>query len=85
MSFLGPVRTLTARKEIVLSAGVLGTPILLQLSGIGNKKDLKAAGVKTIVDNPSVGYNMSDHTSMVNTYLLTVPTRWTGFSAIQIF
>jgi len=64
------VRTLTARKEIVLSAGSFGTPLLLQLSGIGNKKDLKAAGVTTIVNNPSVGYNMGEHTSLAMAYVV---------------
>jgi len=66
--YLGPVRTLIAREEIVLCAGALGTPRLLQLSGIGSKKDLKAAGVATIVNNPYVGHNMSEHTSVAITY-----------------
>jgi choline dehydrogenase-like flavoprotein len=54
-------RNLTAKYEIVLSAGTFGTPALLQLSGIGDKATLQAAGISTIVNNPSVGMNMSDH------------------------
>jgi len=55
-------RTFTAKYEIVLCAGAFGTPALLQLSGIGDKSILDAAGITTIVHNPSVGRNMSDHT-----------------------
>jgi len=61
---------LFARKEIVLSAGSFGTPALLQLSGIGHKKELKAAGIQTIVNNPSVGHNLSDHTFLPLPYLV---------------
>lgn len=59
-----------ATKEIVLSAGVFGTPRLLQLSGIGAKEDLKAAGIKTIVNNPSVGANFTDHALLPNVFLV---------------
>ncbi|RDB27672.1 Pyranose dehydrogenase 3 [Hypsizygus marmoreus] len=63
-----PTRTLTASSEIVLSAGTFGTPLLLQLSGIGDRADLRAAGVATIVHNPSVGRNMSDHALLANPF-----------------
>jgi choline dehydrogenase-like flavoprotein len=52
---------LHATKEIVISAGSIGTPHLLMLSGIGDSKDLSAAGVKPLVNLPSVGKNMTDH------------------------
>lgn len=68
--FSAPVITLTARQEIVVSAGTFGTPALLQLSGIGNKKDLAALGITTIVNNPSVGMNMSDHALVANPFLV---------------
>lgn len=51
----------TARKEIILSAGSIGTPQILMNSGIGDQKILSQLGIKTIVDNPSVGRNLSDH------------------------
>jgi len=47
---------------------VFGTPRLLQLSGIGAKKDLKAVGIKTIVNNPSVGANFTDHALLPNVF-----------------
>ncbi|KAF9458888.1 hypothetical protein BDZ94DRAFT_1312864 [Collybia nuda] len=61
-----PVRALTATNEIVLSAGAFGTPTLLQLSGIGDRTELRDAGVATVVHNPSVGKNMSDHALLPN-------------------
>ena len=64
------MHTLTAHKEIVLSAGTFGTPALLQLSGIGDEEELRAAGVPTIVNNPSVGHNMSDDAFLPNPYLV---------------
>jgi len=54
----------------VLSAGTFGTPLLLQLSGIGDKGELGSAGVASIVNNPSVGRNLSDHTLLPNPYLV---------------
>lgn len=50
-----------AKKEIVVSAGAIGTPHLLMLSGIGDKRALAAAGVAPLVHLPSVGQNMTDH------------------------
>ncbi|ESZ91553.1 hypothetical protein SBOR_8054 [Sclerotinia borealis F-4128] len=51
----------SASKEVILAAGAINTPKLLQLSGIGPKKVLKAAGVKVKLDKPAVGANFQDH------------------------
>ena len=53
--------TFKARKEVILAAGAIFTPQVLQLSGIGPKKVLDAAGVKTKLDLPAVGSNFQDH------------------------
>ena len=45
---------------VILSAGSIGTPQLLLLSGIGSKKDLQSAGIQTLVDLPDVGRNLQD-------------------------
>lgn len=50
-----------ASKEVVLSAGVIQSPQLLELSGIGNPDVLRAAGIETKVENKSVGANFQDH------------------------
>ncbi|KAJ7139034.1 pyranose dehydrogenase [Mycena epipterygia] len=53
--------TVTANKEIILSAGAVGTPHILLNSGVGDKIALQALGLQTILDLPSVGKNASDH------------------------
>ena len=55
-------------KEVILSAGAIGTPQILLLSGIGPKSDLKTLSIPTIVDNPSVGKNLSDHVLLTNIF-----------------
>ena len=48
-------------KEIILSAGAIGSPQLLMLSGIGPKDHLDEFGINCILDSPGVGQNLSDH------------------------
>ncbi|MET4579231.1 GMC family oxidoreductase [Ottowia thiooxydans] len=55
------VKTLHARLGVVLSAGTVNSPKLLQLSGLGSGKHLQALGISTVVDLPGVGANLSDH------------------------
>jgi len=58
----------TARREIVLSAGSIGTPQILLLSGIGARDELEALGIPVVVENPSVGKNLSDHVFVPNIF-----------------
>ncbi|KDQ32953.1 hypothetical protein PLEOSDRAFT_1032666 [Pleurotus ostreatus PC15] len=64
----GPVVSVTASKEIILSAGVFGTPQLLMLSGIGDTNELHALGIRTTHHIPSVGKNMSDHPGLFSSW-----------------
>ncbi|KAI9061587.1 GMC oxidoreductase [Trametes sanguinea] len=57
----GPRIQLTARREVILSAGSIGTAQILMLSGIGDRQELAAHNIKTLVDLPDVGKNMQDH------------------------
>jgi len=52
---------LKASREVILSAGSLGSPSLLLASGIGPSSDLKNAGIKVEHDLPGVGKNLQDH------------------------
>jgi choline dehydrogenase-like flavoprotein len=56
-------KTFTAKNEVIIAGGVIGTPQILLNSGIGDSKELEKVGIHTLVDNPSVGKNFSDHTS----------------------
>lgn len=48
-------------QEVVLSCGAIGTPRLLQLSGIGPADHLTTLGIKVVLDQPQVGENLQDH------------------------
>lgn len=50
-----------ARKGVIVSAGSVGTPALLQLSGIGKAADLTALGIDVVYDNANVGANLQNH------------------------
>ncbi|KAF7374046.1 hypothetical protein MSAN_00285300 [Mycena sanguinolenta] len=50
-----------ASKEIILSAGAIGTPQILMNSGIGDRIALEALGISTVLNLPSVGKNASEH------------------------
>jgi choline dehydrogenase len=50
-----------ARREVILSAGAIGSPQLLMLSGIGPADALRAQGITPVVDLPEVGKNLQDH------------------------
>ena len=54
-------RTLRARREVVLAAGAINTPKLLQLSGIGAGDFLREYGITVVADRPGVGENLQDH------------------------
>ncbi|KAK2781572.1 Alternative oxidase, mitochondrial precursor [Onygenales sp. PD_12] len=56
-----PRKIYRARKQIIVSGGTLGSPQILQRSGIGDPAKLRAAGIKPIVDLPGVGLNFQDH------------------------
>lgn len=51
----------TARAEVIISAGALHTPTVLMRSGIGPASVLKAAGISVVRDLPGVGSNLHDH------------------------
>ncbi|AMG35604.1 GMC family oxidoreductase [Achromobacter xylosoxidans] len=57
----GQVRTLRARREVLLCAGALQSPQLLQLSGVGPAALLRRFGIGVVRDLPGVGENLQDH------------------------
>jgi choline dehydrogenase-like flavoprotein len=56
----GEAQTATG-KEIILTAGTINTPKLLELSGVGDAKLLTKLGIDVVIDNPNVGENLQNH------------------------
>nr|V5NDL4.1 RecName: Full=Pyranose dehydrogenase; Short=PDH; AltName: Full=Pyranose:quinone oxidoreductase 1; Flags: Precursor [Agaricus campestris]AHA85313.1 pyranose dehydrogenase [Agaricus campestris] len=69
----GPRKQLTAKKEVILSGGFIASPQILMNSGIGDQEALKAVGVDTLVNNPSVGKNVSDQAATLVLFDTTLP------------
>jgi choline dehydrogenase len=57
-----------ASGEIILSAGAIGSPHILSLSGIGRHEWLAALGIATVLDRPGVGSNLQDHLQQRSVY-----------------
>ncbi|KAI0339212.1 aryl-alcohol oxidase-like protein [Trametopsis cervina] len=72
----GPRQTVTASKEVLIAAGVIGSPQLLQLSGIGSKPLLKSVGIHTLVDSPDIGTGFQDHPLIPMWFTTTSQSTW---------
>ena len=57
----GKIKNILARKGVILSAGAIASPAILQRSGIGPAGLLKKHGIEIIADRPGVGANLQDH------------------------
>lgn len=70
----GVKRIFSARREVILSAGAVDTPKLLQLSGIGDGKALNEKGIESRRHLPAVGENLQDHLAASFYYRANRPT-----------
>lgn len=69
----GKVVTVKCRKEVILSAGTINSPQLLQLSGIGDGQLLQQHGIAAVAELPGVGANLQDHLGVIAAYSVTQP------------
>ncbi len=60
-------------REVILCGGAINTPQILQLSGIGNEKDLAPLGIKMVHHLPGVGANLQDHLEVYVQYKCKQP------------
>ena len=81
----------TASQEVILSAGSIGSPQLLQLSGIGPGDLLQRHGIKVLHDSPGVGANLQDHLQIRTVFkvqgvktLNTLASTWSGKAKIAL-
>ncbi|WP_092128468.1 GMC family oxidoreductase [Polaromonas sp. YR568] len=70
----GEVRLARARREVIVAAGAVNSPQLLQLSGVGPAAELKALGVEVVCDSPAVGRNLQDHLCIDHLYRSRLPS-----------
>ncbi len=64
-------RNISCRGEIILSAGAVESPKLLELSGIGNSERLRALGIEPVFHSPLVGENLREHRYMAMDWRVT--------------
>ncbi|MDO8298729.1 GMC family oxidoreductase [Lacisediminimonas sp.] len=69
----GQVVTVRARREVLLCAGAVQSPQLLQLSGVGERSLLAKHGIAQVVQSPGVGENLQDHLQIRLIYKCTQP------------
>ncbi|PMD45980.1 GMC oxidoreductase [Hyaloscypha variabilis F] len=72
---------INATQEVILSAGSFQSPGLLELSGIGNKTVLAAAGIEQLIELPGVGENLQDHIRIQTSY--QVKENYTSFDILR--
>ncbi|BBW99147.1 MULTISPECIES: GMC family oxidoreductase [Mycolicibacterium] len=70
----GTVTQARAREEVVISAGSIGSPRLLQLSGIGPRSTLSDAAVETVMHLPGVGQNLHEHPYLMQRWRSKIAT-----------
>jgi len=69
----GRERTAHAAREVIVAAGAINSPQILQLSGIGPAEHLRAHGIDVVHDLPGVGANLQDHFQVRSIYRCTRP------------
>lgn len=87
----GRAYTATAQRETLLAAGAVGSPQILQLSGIGAGGELQRLGIAPVADLPGVGANLQDHLQLRMIFkvqgvktLNTRATNWFGKALIGL-
>lgn len=68
------VKTVRARREVLLCGGTVASPQLLLLSGIGDARTLASLGIPVHADRPAVGRNMQEHVRAQLVYRTKVPS-----------
>ena len=70
----GHREVIAARREVIIAAGAVNSPQLLQLSGIGPAAHLAGNGIEVVHDSPAVGHHLQDHLGINYTYRSRVKT-----------
>ncbi|MEM9524048.1 MAG: GMC oxidoreductase, partial [Pseudomonadota bacterium] len=77
-------KRVTADCEVILSSGAIGSPRLLQLSGIGSADHLRALGIDILFDQPQVGENLQDHLDLYAICEVTGPHTYDRYAKFHM-
>lgn len=80
----GQTHTVRSQADVVISAGALNSPQLLQLSGLGPAASLRALGIPVVVDLPGVGENLHDHILAEVVWRSRRPVDPTGYAPLEV-
>lgn len=75
---------ITADREVILCSGAIGSPRLLQLSGIGPADQLQSLGIDVVYDQPNVGANLQDHLDLYAICEVTGPHTYDRFAKLHL-
>lgn len=78
------VQRVRARCEVILCAGAIQSPKLLELSGIGSGKHLQSLGISVVSDLPGVGENLSEHLYMAPAFRVSQGSYNADFSGLRL-
>ena len=81
----GGDHSVRARREVVISAGTMGTPALLMRSGIGPAEHLQENGIAVLMDSPAIGSNLQEHPGVGQNKYVNQPTMNSRMRPIDIF
>ena len=82
----GAVKDIEATREVILTAGAIGSPKLLMLSGVGDATALRSMGINVVENLPGVGKNLQDHvlvSGVVFKYKGKMPERPADSNAVE--
>lgn len=80
----GETHAIRARREVVVSASTMQSPVILMRSGIGPADLLREHGIDVIVDAPEVGRNLQEHASFQTSYFVDLPTYNSSLGPLQL-
>lgn len=75
---------IAADREVILSSGAIGSPRLLQLSGIGPADHLQSLGINVVCDQPNVGENLQDHLDLYAICEVTGPHTYDRYAKLHL-
>jgi choline dehydrogenase len=80
----GSVKTIAARREVIVSASSVASPAILLRSGIGPAEELRDMGITVQVDAPQVGKNLQEHASVQTSVFVDIPTVNTQMGPVNL-